>query len=37
MVESMSKKPIPTWFFVLVVVRRGNEFLLVQERKHGQT
>jgi 8-oxo-dGTP pyrophosphatase MutT (NUDIX family) len=36
-VESMSKEPIPTWFFVLVVVRRGDEFLLVQERKHGQT
>jgi ADP-ribose pyrophosphatase YjhB (NUDIX family) len=36
-VESMSKKPIPTWFFVLVVVRRGDEFLLVQERKHGQS
>ena len=33
----MSKKPNPTWFFVLVVVRRGNEFLLVQERKHGQS
>jgi phosphatase NudJ len=33
----MSKEPIPTWFFVLVVVRRGDEFLLVQERKHGQS
>lgn len=33
----MSKEPIPTWFFVLVVVRRGDRFLLVQERKHGQS
>lgn len=32
----MSREPIPTWFFVLVVVRRGDHFLLVQERKHGQ-
>jgi 8-oxo-dGTP pyrophosphatase MutT (NUDIX family) len=27
---------IPTWFFALVVVRRGDRFLLVHERKHGQ-
>nr|AQQ75209.1 hypothetical protein [uncultured bacterium] len=33
----MSKQPIPTWFFVLVVVRRKDRFLLVQETKHGQT
>jgi phosphatase NudJ len=32
----MSRQPIPTWFFALVVVRRGDEFLLVHERKHGQ-
>ena len=32
----MSRLPIPTWFFVLVVVRRGEQFLLVHERKHGQ-
>ena len=32
----MAREPIPTWFFVLVVVRRGNRFLLVHERKHGQ-
>lgn len=28
--------PIPTWYFVLVVVRLGHRFLVVQERKHGQ-
>lgn len=33
----MARAPIPTWFFVLVVVRVGDRFLLVQERKHGQT
>jgi ADP-ribose pyrophosphatase YjhB (NUDIX family) len=33
----LSKDPIPTWFFVLVVVRRGDRFLLVQERKHHQS
>jgi phosphatase NudJ len=32
----MSRAPIPTWCFALVVVRRGHRFLLVQERKHGQ-
>ncbi len=32
----MSREPIPTWFFVLVVVRSADRFLLVQERKHGQ-
>ena len=32
----MPKKPIDTWFFALVVVRKGDSFLLVQERKHGQ-
>jgi phosphatase NudJ len=26
----------PTWFFSLVVVRLGQRFLLVHERKHGQ-
>jgi hypothetical protein len=24
--------PIPTWYFALVVVRRGHRFLLTQER-----
>jgi 8-oxo-dGTP pyrophosphatase MutT (NUDIX family) len=32
----MSRDPIPTWFFALTVVRQGNRFLLVHERKHGQ-
>src|SRR5207244_8947752 len=33
---AMPRDPIPTWFFALVVVRRGDRFLLVHERKHGQ-
>jgi phosphatase NudJ len=32
----MARDPIPTWCFSLVVVRRGDRFLLVHERKHGQ-
>src|SRR4051812_21976008 len=32
----MAREPIPTWCFALVVVRRGDQFLLVHERKHGQ-
>lgn len=32
----MSRKAIPTWFFALTVVRRGDSFLLVQEDKQGQ-
>ena len=32
----MSRDPIPTWYFAIVVVRHGDRFLLVQERKHGQ-
>ena len=32
-----SPEPIPTWFFVLVVVRAPDgRFLVVHERKHGQ-
>jgi phosphatase NudJ len=27
---------VPTWFFALVVVRRGDQFVLVHETKHGQ-
>ncbi|MBI2377917.1 MAG: NUDIX hydrolase [Deltaproteobacteria bacterium] len=27
---------IPTWFFALVVVRDGDRFLLVHEKRHGQ-
>src|SRR5262249_19177094 len=33
---AMPREPIPTWFFALVVVRKGNQFLVVHERKHGQ-
>lgn len=29
--------PIPTWYFALVVVRRGHRFLLTQEHKYGAT
>ena len=32
----MSRAPIPTWCFALVVVRRDDRFLLVHERQHGQ-
>ncbi len=32
----MAREPIPTWCFSVVVVRRGDQFLVVQERKHGQ-
>jgi 8-oxo-dGTP pyrophosphatase MutT (NUDIX family) len=33
---NMAREPIPTWCFALVVVRRGDQFLVVRERKHGQ-
>ncbi len=32
----MARQPIPTWCFAVVVVRRDDKFLLVQERRHGQ-
>lgn len=32
----MAREAIGTWFFSLVVVREGDRFLLVHERKHGQ-
>lgn len=32
----MAREPIPTWYFALVVVRRGDRFLVVHETKHGQ-
>ena len=32
----MSRQAIPTWFFVLVVVRDGDRFLVIRETKHGQ-
>jgi phosphatase NudJ len=30
----MPREPIATWYFAAVVVRHGDRFLLVQERKH---
>jgi phosphatase NudJ len=30
--DHYSRDPIPTWFFVLVVVRREGKYLLVQEK-----
>jgi ADP-ribose pyrophosphatase YjhB (NUDIX family) len=33
----MTRGPIPTWYFALVVVRRGHRFLLTQEQKYGGT
>jgi len=30
------RSAIPTWFFAVVVVRKGDRFLLVHERKRGQ-
>ena len=33
----MSRTPIPTWYFAMVVVRRGHRFLMVQEQKYGST
>lgn len=33
----MARAPQPTWYFALVVVRRGHRFLLTQERKYGAT
>jgi len=32
----MAREPIPTWFFVVVIVRLGRRFLLIQEAKHEQ-
>ena len=34
--ERMARKAIPTWFFVLVIVKKDDKFLLVHERKHEQ-
>src|SRR5512135_242905 len=33
---SAPRTPVPTWFFAVVIVRKGDRFLLVHERKHGQ-
>lgn len=32
----MGREAIPSWYFVLVVVRQDDKFLLVHERKHEQ-
>jgi 8-oxo-dGTP pyrophosphatase MutT (NUDIX family) len=32
----MPRPPISTWFFVLVVVRQDDRFLLIHEATHGQ-
>ena len=31
----MARPGIPTWYFAMVVVRRGHKFLLTQEQKYG--
>ncbi len=33
----MTRAALPTWYFALVVVRRGHRFLLTQERKYDST
>lgn len=30
------RPPIPTWFFALVIVRKGDRFLLVEEARDGE-
>lgn len=32
----MAREGIPSWYFAFVVVREGDRFLVLQERKHGQ-
>ncbi|KYF67517.1 NUDIX domain-containing protein [Sorangium cellulosum] len=32
----MARSPIPTWCFAVVLVKLGDRFLLVHERKHDQ-
>jgi phosphatase NudJ len=32
----MAREPIPTWYFALVVVRKDDRFLVVQERRHDE-
>ena len=34
--SNMSREAIPTWFFVLAIVKKDDRFLLVHERKHEQ-
>ena len=31
----MTRDPMPAWFYALVLVRRGDRFLLVEEKDHG--
>lgn len=33
----MARPGIPTWTFALCVVRKGDRFLLIHEKKHDQT
>jgi len=33
----MARAPLPTWYFALVVVRRGHRFLMTQEQKYGSS
>jgi len=33
----MARSPLPTWYFALVVVRKGHRFLLTQEKKYGSS
>ncbi|MCX5743639.1 MAG: NUDIX domain-containing protein [Proteobacteria bacterium] len=33
----MPRVPLPTSYFALAIVRRGHRFLLVQEKKYGET
>lgn len=35
-VVSVAPVPIPTWYFVVTVVRQDERFLMIHERKHGQ-
>jgi phosphatase NudJ len=32
----MAREPIPTWCYALVVVHKGDRFLLIQESKYGE-
>lgn len=34
-VPGTAREPMPAWFYALVLVRRGDEFLLVEEKDHG--
>lgn len=34
-VPGTAREPMPAWFYALTLVRRGDAFLLVEERDHG--